>query len=290
MKCPICEAENLNQWGTVGSYEILKCDSCGLGITSPFPSEEDVTHTNEETYQVDKRIHTYLSRQKYFEKIYRKHISLIKKYKVEGELLDVGCNIGLFLKVARDEGFDVKGVELNKTCAVYGEKHFDLDIRSEFLQDVAFPEKSFDVITLFDVLEHVADLQGFTSELKRILKDDGLLVLQSPNFDSLIAKITESKWNWLTPPDHLYHFTPRAIKQLLEEKGFLVRNLDTWEPPDEFATNTLSRYKADLFMWKILWKINQFTKIINVFVWLVQRIWWRKEKGGLLRVFAIKNE
>jgi len=289
MICPVCKTQKFNKWGKVGLYDILQCHSCGLGITSPFPSEEVLILANEEIYQVDKRIHAYLSRQKYFEDIYKQHLKRIKNYKISGKLLDVGCNIGLFLKVARDEGYDVKGVELNKTCAAFGAKHFNLDIRSELLQAIAFPEKSFDVITLFDVLEHVADLHSFISELGRVLKDDGLLVLQSPNFDSLMANVTKSKWNWLTPPDHLYHFSPRALGQLLEESGFRVKIVDTWEPADEFATNVLSWYKSKNMFGKILWKINQITKIASFAVSSVQRIWWRKERGGLLRICAVKN-
>jgi 2-polyprenyl-3-methyl-5-hydroxy-6-metoxy-1,4-benzoquinol methylase len=289
MICPICSGPNFEKWGSVHPYDILKCEACGLGITSPFPSNEDLNHSNEEIYQVDKRIETYLSRQSYFEGFYENHLREIACYKLSGKLLDIGCNIGLFLNVARDKGFDVTGVELNKACASFGKKHFGLDIQSETLDVVGFPDKSFDVITLFDVLEHVADLHGFLNEVKKILKDDGLLVLQSPNFDSLMARVTKSKWNWLTPPDHLYHFTQKSLELLLHDHGLNFRSVDTWEPSDEFAGNILSFYKANSVFGKILFKFNQITGVITLLVGMVHQTWWRKGRGGLLRVFAVKG-
>lgn len=288
MKCPVCSGQFFFQWGKVGTYEILKCKGCGLGITSPFPSSEELAKSNQETYQVEQRIQTYLSRQDYFERRYKQYVNKIKTFKQKGRLLDIGCNIGLFLKVARQEGFEVTGVELNKECAEYGKKNFSLDIRTEYLHEIAFPEQSFDVITLFDVLEHVPDLHGFILEVAGILKSDGLLVVQMPNLDSLMADITRSKWNWLTPPDHLYHFTPHSIIKFLEINGFKVNLRNTWEPAEEFAGNVLSYYKSKGIIGKILFKINQISNLFTLLTIIAQSFWWHKEKGGLIEIYATK--
>lgn len=289
MNCPICNEYIFSKWGEVEHYSILKCNGCGLGITSPFPDEEDSAKMNQEIYQVKYRIQIYLSKQSYFVKRYMQYIKNIKKYKEKGRLLDIGCNIGLFLKVAQQEGFEVSGVEINKECADYGIKHFNLDIYTDYIEDIAFSDEKFDVITLFDVLEHVPDLHNFISEIARLLKDDGLLVLQSPNIDSLMATLTKSKWDWLTPPDHLYHFTPEVLTKFLISNGFNIKEIKTWEPAEDFFSNVLSAYLKKGILSKAFIKVMN-NKISLIPIVLLQKIWWRRQMGGLIEVYATMSD
>lgn len=290
MNCPICNNKSFSEWGRVGTYSIVKCMACGLGITSPFPTKEELTKSNIEIYAVEKRVQTYLSRQRYFERRYKIYIKNIQTIKKNGSLLDIGCNIGLFLNVAHQAGFTVFGVEFNKGCADYGRKYFNLDIYSDYLEALAFPDKSFDVITLFDVLEHIPDMHGFMSEVRRVLKRDGLLVLQSPNIDSAMANLTKSKWSWLTPPDHLYHFTPETMIRFLSFHGFSINKVKTWEPAEDFSNNLIEAYQIGGFIGKGLNKILMLTKIVEVPILLLQKYWWSKQKGGLIEIYACKNE
>jgi len=289
MNCPLCKKAAYNEWGKVGQYSILICKGCGLGITDPFPTEKELTEANQEIYQVEQRIKTYLSRRSYFEKRYRDNITNIKRFKHKGKLLDVGCNIGLFLNVAKKEGFSVIGVELNKGCAQYGINNFKLDIRSDYLENIDFAGESIDVVTLFDVLEHVQDIHGFLSEIRRILKKDCVLAIQSPNIQSYMARLTKSNWNWLTPPDHLYHFTPATLKLLLKEHGFDIRLLNTWEPAQDFSNNLLLAYIPSPFIRKVLIGINQRIHIFTFPVLLMQKLWWRMQRGGLVELYAVKT-
>ncbi len=291
MNCPLCKNTTYQEWGKVGTYSILRCRKCGLGITSPLPDEEERRLLNTEIYRLEERIHAYLSRRSYFEKRYRENIATIKRFKQNGTLLDVGCNIGLFLTVAREEGFSVIGVELNKGCADYGRNAFNLDIRTDVLDNVSIPEQSIDVITLFDVLEHVPDMHGFMLSVKRLLKKDGLLVLQSPNFQSLMVRLTGTNWNWLTPPDHVYHFTPTTIEMLLKEHRLDIKMLRTWEPATEFSNNVFTSIgKSHRYLGNALLLLNNLTKFATAVVLVIQRMWWRKRKGGLIELYAVNKE
>lgn len=291
MKCLLCKKSDYAEWGRVGAYSILICKECGLGVTDPFPTENEITETNQVIYQVEQRIKTYLSRRKYFEKRYRDVIADMKRFKSEGKLLDVGCNIGLFLHVAREEGFSVIGVEPNTGCAGFGIKNFKLDIRSERLEDVALAEGSMNVVTMFDVLEHIPDIHGLLSEVRRVLARDGLLVIQSPNIQSLMARWTRSSWSWLTPPDHVYHFAPATLESLLQEHGFETKLLKTWEPAGEFSNNLLAMLiKKTPAVGKALFWLNRITNIGTLAVLITQKLWWRKQMGGLIEVFAVKVE
>jgi SAM-dependent methyltransferase len=289
MYCPLCKKNEYNEWGKVGKYSILICRECGLGITAPFPTENELTESNQEIYQVEQRIHAYLSRKSYFEKRYRNNITIIKRFKREGKLLDVGCNIGLFLNVAREESYSVMGVELNKGCAQYGINNFKLDIRADYLENIALASESIDIVTLFDVLEHIPDIHRFLSEIRRILKRGGLLVIQSPNIQSYMARLTRSQWFWLTPPDHLYHFTPATLDILLKEHGFDIKLLNTWEPAQDFSDNLLLAYISSSFIRKVLLGMNQRIHLFAFPVLIIQKLWWHMQRGGLIELYALKT-
>ena len=290
MKCPICAETYFSEWGKVQAYSILKCRACGIGLTAPFPTKEQLAELNSKNYPLEQRIQTYMSRQDYFERRYKKYVANIKQVITDGCLLDVGCNIGLFMKVAREAGYAVKGVELNENCAAYGRKEFHLDIYSKYLEDIAFPDETFDVITLFDILEHIPDIGSFVDELKRILKRNGLVVIQSPNFSSLMAELTKSDWHWLTPPDHLYHFTPETLVRFLESRGFGIKEIKTWEPAEEFSNNLIATFRIGGFIGAASRTLLRITGIVFAPTLLLQKIWWRKGKGGLVEVYAIKAQ
>lgn len=287
MICTVCGGTDFYLWGRRGDYSILKCGACGLGVTSPFPAAGQADELNAKTYNGEQRAAVYSSRAREFEERYRGYLARIKGLQPTGALLDVGCNIGVFLSAAREEGFSVTGVEMNASCASYGREKYNLDIRGSSLQAAGFPGGAFDVVTLFDVLEHVPDPRGFLAEVNRVLKSGGLLVIQSPNLDSFMAALLKEKWNWLTPPDHLYHFTPRAMQSLLGQQGFIVRELRTWEPASDFSGNIFSGFHADGFaarsFRKLLWLAG------SVLIPLLQRFWWKAKKGGLIEVYAVKK-
>lgn len=289
MNCPVCGESRFLEWGRVGAYSVQRCHGCGLGMTDPFPVSQDRLAQNEETYQVEKRIQAYLSRKKYFEKRYRGYILKIEKISEGKKLLDVGCNIGLFLNVAGREGFEAVGVELNGDCARFGRSHFGVEIVPGDLENARFADESFDVITLFDVLEHVAELKGFLCEIQRVLKKDGLLVVQSPNLESLMARLTGSDWHWLSPPDHLYHFSPGALQRLLADCGFSVKQVETWEPFEDFLVNLLEVRVKWRALRRCLVKLVRLSRPFCAPALLFQRRWWRRQEGALVEVYATKD-
>jgi len=288
-ECPVCHSLTCAFWGKVGVYTIFRCKDCGHGITYPVPTSDELERLNSELYTLEQRVQTYLPKMHYFEKRYRKTLNSIKKLKSGGRLLDVGCNIGMFLKVAREEGFDVAGVELNQDCAEFGSRHFSVPIYSDYLENIAKELGTFDVVTLFDVLEHIPDMTGFVNSVKSVLNEDGLLVIQLPNFGSLMAELTGSQWKWLTPPDHLHHFTPHSLQLFLELHGFKVSMLRTWEPCNEFIGNLFSCHRPNWAISRFFLKLIRELKILVIPVLILQKFWWSRNRGGLIEIHAVKN-
>lgn len=287
--CPICKSKQRAHWGSVSDYSIERCVSCGIGITSPFPSGTDIEHANADIYRVDQRGSLYLRKRAYYERRYHSQLRNIQRFVSGGRLLDIGCNIGLFLSCARSAGFDVEGIEFNRESAAFGRKLFNLLIHTDSLDQINYPDQTFDVITMYDVLEHIPDLQDILASVRRILKPNGVLVVQSPNIDSLMARLTGSFWNWLTPPDHLYHFTPSTMQRLITDQGFNIIQCTTWEPAKEFSSNLIASWHERGFIHKVLRSLLRDLRIVWLPTLIFQRFWWQRGQGGLIALIAAKK-
>jgi 2-polyprenyl-3-methyl-5-hydroxy-6-metoxy-1,4-benzoquinol methylase len=220
-----------------GDWGLRCCQGCGLVETFPFPTKERQVAENEDKYG-----RPFLEMQQAHRSHNRRVHNLVladieKASRLSGrKLLDVGCGAGQFLRAAIDAGWDAEGVELNRenACAV---AEFGIRVFWGTLEDAAFSDATFDVVSLWDVLEHIPCPVHFLLETLRILKPGGLVFLQSPNIDSDVASIWGIRWPWLCLPDHLYHFSPRTIDILLQKAGFLVHRVSTWE---DFVTRLKS--------------------------------------------------
>jgi 2-polyprenyl-3-methyl-5-hydroxy-6-metoxy-1,4-benzoquinol methylase len=158
-----------------------------------------------------------LNRLYHMEKICRS----VEQVTSEGRLLDVGCATGNFLDRMRKRGnWQVWGVEVNEDAARYAQERFGLDIFIGEVCEASYPARYFDAVTLWDVLEHLHDPLGTLKEIRRVLKDDGVLILSVPNSDSFDARIFGDCWIGFDPPRHLYAFSTKTVKRLLTETGF----------------------------------------------------------------------
>lgn len=213
-----------------GEWGLRSCRICGLVETCPFPTKEQRLAENRAKYGG-----AFLAMQQGHEagnhRIHRRALAEITKAaKSPGRrLLDVGCGAGQFLRAAIQAGWDAEGLELNWANAT-AVSESGMRVFTGTIEEAAYPSRTFDVVTLWDVLEHVDDPMTFLKETLRVLKPDGLVFLQSPNIHSDVAACWGIRWPWLCLPDHLYHFNPDTIRLLFEKAGFVVHNVYTWEP------------------------------------------------------------
>ncbi len=145
-----------------------------------------------------------------------------------GRLLEVGCNEGLFLHLARQAGWETQGVEIAELGAVYAREILNLEVFNGELIEANFPDEYFDVVTFWHVLEHLLDPQLDLREAHRILKLDGLLIVDVPNIASWQAKVFSSNWKALDIPRHLYHFSPDSLRAMLAQAGFTCFKMSHW--------------------------------------------------------------
>jgi len=154
-----------------------------------------------------------------------KKAELILEYKKNGRILDVGCGDGSLLKFLKESGWQVFGVEPHETSSRYAQEVLGLNVFPGRLDEANYPEESFDVITLFHVLEHLPDPAETLEKSRPLLRKDGFLLVEVPNFESFETKIFRSKWVGLSAPLHLYHFTPGTLQMILKNCGFFLVEL-----------------------------------------------------------------
>lgn len=292
ISCHYCSSSHTKMYLPVdGVYALYICTACSLVFTHPRPRLAAIGHVNDQKYDSDDEKESRLAM---YEKEYtraKNHVLEIQKYVVSGTLLDIGCSYGICVKAANDLGFDASGIEPARHAAAYAKKVLHVHVFQTTIQKAHIKSNSFDVITLYDVLEHIPDIKSFLKEIRRILKPNGLLVVQSPNIESFAARILKTRWNWLLIPHHLWHFTPTSLLRVLINEKFTVIDTLTEDNVFDFSSNYKSTIALPIFSSGIIFKIIR--KLIAMSAFLIIRVgthvWAPLGKGGIIRMYARKN-
>jgi 2-polyprenyl-3-methyl-5-hydroxy-6-metoxy-1,4-benzoquinol methylase len=225
-QCPVCQKTDLKNFIVVQdksvsqeSFVIVQCTNCGLKFTNPRPEEAHIgPYYSSEAYishsDTDKGL---------LNKTYRfvrsmavkKKVDLVNSLSKKGRLLDYGCGVGYFLQACKKAGWEVEGFEPNQLAREQTEEKLGQKVHHENL--ASFANESFDVITLWHVLEHVHQLNETVKELVRITKKGGYIVIAVPNADSYDAKKYGADWAAYDVPRHLYHFNKASMQKLLKK-------------------------------------------------------------------------
>ena len=160
----------------------------------------------------------------------------------KGNLLDVGSGTGAFAGEMKKNGWSVTGLEPDEDARNVAKQSFGVDL-SDIRGFYELPNETFDAITLWHVLEHVHDLQGYMAKLQLLLKENGKIFIAVPNYTSKDASVYKEFWAAYDVPRHLYHFSPQSMKVLIEKHGMkLLQYKPMWY--DSFYVSMLSsKYK-----------------------------------------------
>ena len=229
---------------TSDEFQVVKCKHCGLLYVNPRPTEAEMgkfypeTYSWKETMEADSLVAKVVRK---LEKGYRSHLLRDEVSKVirhtgrsSGKVLDIGCGTGDRLDVFRNKGFETWGVETSDS-ANYAREHLHLNVSRGDLFSARFPDRFFDVVTLYNVLEHTHHPTRVCGEIHRITKDDGFLAIQVPNKNSLQYRIFKKRWAAFDVPRDLYYFGVEILRSLLGKVGFALKRMDHfmnwWHPP-----------------------------------------------------------
>jgi 2-polyprenyl-3-methyl-5-hydroxy-6-metoxy-1,4-benzoquinol methylase len=222
VNCCICCSDNYKKMYTVsrteGAFDIVKCE-CGHIYQNPRYDDTAI----KKSYNRKRDFYRSLPRESNTKSFDFVNAMRLKRIGVSlGRLLDIGCAFGNFLCVAKKQGFDTYGIEIDKNTINVAKKCGK--IFAGTLENAKYNSKFFDVVTMFDVIEHVPQPSDTLKEVKRIMKKGGMLVIQTPASDSLYRKIKGENWDYYGL-QHLNYFSKKDMKIMLEKNGFAMKKI-----------------------------------------------------------------
>ena len=199
-------------------HAIVECLNCGLVYANPrYDSGEMLVRYRavEDPLYVEEREGRVLT--------FERHLRPLEKIMPPGDgrrLLDVGCHVGVFVEIAAQHGWDAWGVEPSQWAATLAQQA-GLKVLEATMATAGFDDESFDVVTMWDVIEHLEHPSAEVRQACRLLKPSGLLVAHTMDLDSPFARLMGRRWPWLMEM-HLYYFSRRTLATLMEKCGFQV--------------------------------------------------------------------
>lgn len=247
--CDICGSTTFSTFYEKRTSKYVRCSQCGHVFVNPQWIAEVIKDEADELakgyHATDERIESDFS-SFIHDHIHYPRLGLIEKYRRNGRLLDVGCATGAFMSSARMRGWEPSGVELSSISASYGREVEHLDIHVGTLFNAGFASGYFDVVTMWEVIEHLPTPTGYLREVRRILREGGAVLLSTPNVNSLTRLIIGKKWEVISPEEHLHLFSERTVKALFERSGFVVSKSMTEDiNPLLIIRNIVSRKRSD---------------------------------------------
>jgi 2-polyprenyl-3-methyl-5-hydroxy-6-metoxy-1,4-benzoquinol methylase len=221
--CVLCRGTGCSTVFVEDGIDIVRCTSCGHVYS---------------TWSADARYDGYWNghapddERDYWERAHAAMYAAFRERFLEGttgRLLDVGCGLGFFVQAAgKVPGWQAEGWEISVLAARWGVERLGVRIATGPLEDAGFARGSFDLVTLWDVIEHLADPHATLGGCRDLLRDGGRLFLHTPNVDVQLPKARLQRalglrpaTGWLQPRDHLQHWSPATIRRLLEQNGFV---------------------------------------------------------------------
>ena len=217
-RCPICGAPN-GRYLRRGYY--VKCSACKVAFREQHESAAELGEYWEKAFWTEEEIEKRKNRKPVFQDAFK----LLQQWKPEGgSVLDIGCGIGTFLAVCREGGWDVTGVEPSSIACDVASKEYGLELINEPFSSAMFQGKKFDAIFAAQVLHHLPDPVAFVADIDRVLADDGILILRTPNLIPLevslfLQRLLGRKKEFFCGPA-LYTFHPNTLSLLFRRLDY----------------------------------------------------------------------
>ena len=282
--CYVCNSDNKCKWGQDGPFSIYTCNVCGLKYVTPRLNDQelnDLYNAPDRRWQINIREYYEPTLQFRMKSMYPKRVQLIEKtLQRKGNILDFGCNVGGFLKVAQDSGWDVYGIEINSSAAKKAMERLSSTkkIYCGDIDNLYIPPNSFDVITMWDVIEHLQNPNKVLQFCKTLLKDNGIIVIDAPNSDSFEFEYLHDKSVGVGGDIHLSYFNQKSMNYLLSRNFFEIINISTFGLD---IAHIIREYRID--------NNDNSYKLLQDLQEQLQNTIDAAEKGCYLRVIAKKS-
>jgi 2-polyprenyl-3-methyl-5-hydroxy-6-metoxy-1,4-benzoquinol methylase len=231
--CPLCGSERFRTAFEQPPYAVRRCERCGLGWVTPRldPDGLAAIYKSERYWRSDspktQGYTDYRGAEELYLDTFRNRLRyVLRDGPRAGRALDVGCAAGFCMAAMRELGFEAYGLEVSETIASHAIERFGFDtVHIGTLEQAPYPNSHFDLITMWDVVEHVVDPIALLVKARELLTPGGLLVIETQDIDSAFARALGPRWHHYKHEEHIYHFTPPTVRTLLGDAGFKVAKL-----------------------------------------------------------------
>jgi 2-polyprenyl-3-methyl-5-hydroxy-6-metoxy-1,4-benzoquinol methylase len=224
IECKVCGNKSADKFSAAFEKDgltVVQCQVCSF-VFLPYYFRKDITYLNYKDEKVLEQVrkgNDWLKLQRHFLRY-----KLLKKYQKDGKLFDLGVGWGHFLEAGRILGYDVSGIEISEMPYRYAKEDLKLPVEKIDFFDMQIQEGYYDMVTMWDVLEHIDECKKIVVKCCSMLKKGGYIVIQVPQIDSFIAKNQKANWKMMGL-DHVNYFSKKTMTKILEENGFKVRRI-----------------------------------------------------------------
>lgn len=217
--CLVCQSEELRILKGYEKDHLCQCQDCGFVFSKAIPTDQELVAHYKGYGRND-----YLS--PITIKRYEELLDRLESYRKTNRILDWGCGIGYFLEVAKRKGWEVYGTEYtDEAVQICREK--GISMYQGTLDKVDLPVGYFDVITSFEVIEHINNPLAEVERMDRLLRPGGIMYYTTPNFNSLLRYYLKEEYNVIAYPEHLSYYTPKTLTWLFQKFGYKKLSLAT---------------------------------------------------------------
>jgi len=227
-RCPVCQSGGTARYCRKASADYYACGTCQALFQFPLPGREAMLGYAEAEYEDGGLYNEYVEAREMKLAHFTARMDLMRPRVRKGALLDVGCSCGYFLEVAARDGFEVQGLEFSKNAIAAAADSVRSRILRASVDDLDQQHDArYDVITAFDIIEHLERPREFLRSARRLLRPGGSIVISTPDADHWLRPVMGSRWPMLQPMQHLTIFSRRSLALALEAAGFQVDLVDT---------------------------------------------------------------
>lgn len=212
--CPACQYPDGKNAYVINGFSILRCGSCKTLYVRDIPDRVslDKIYTDSDYYDLEPQSAKRVMNE------HLRRLKIIGDYANKGRILDVGCANGVFLDCAKSDGFETFGIEISpRNVSIAYSKGHNVFLGSLEEYSISNPKERFQIITCLDVIEHVESPLNFIKLLSEHLLPDGMLLISTPNYSGVVAKLLGKRDVFLTPPEHLNFFTIQGLLLLAKQ-------------------------------------------------------------------------
>jgi|FaiFalDrversion2_1042247.scaffolds.fasta_scaffold00209_5 SAM-dependent methyltransferase len=270
-------------------FQYVVCQGCGLIYLNPRPDSDSLLSYYPTHYEAYQPLQT-LPRAERWKRLraVQTLARFVCHYRANGRLLDIGCGTGEFLHEMQKLGWEVEGIEPNNYASAIAKKYYYLRVFVGPVEKFESPQSTYDVITMWDVLEHLSSPSSIMRRVYYWLRDDGILIFSTPNIMSFDAYLFGKWWIGWDAPRHLYLFPPATLNRLLNQTGFRII-------AKRCILGVQGSFRLSYQFWlsdkpRLLYKLlKPLEAVFPVVLWPYKQLSYLLQRGPIITIVAQKS-